>query len=636
VVTYWTSNAQRPVTATDTTTSTHINYALGPTTCPSSQPWACYAPQGALSILQNGASLTSTSYYSNRLQPCRFAVNSSGTTAPSSCGDSGHSGDKYDLQYSFDLSSMNGVCTTGFGSGTNNGDVASITNKVTSMSGRSQDFCYDALNRIMLAQTTGIYSNAPLYCWGETYSVDAVANLMAINQTTNSSYTGCSQESGFSITVNGSNHITTSGFTYDSAGNLTAKPGGLSMAYDAENRMGSVAGFTYTYDGDGSRVEKSGSTLYWYGPSVEVLTETDTGGNNPVDYVFFAGKRIARVDSSNTVDYYFADQLGSSRVIVQDGITPTLCYDADFYPYGVERTPYTSTCTQHYKFTGKERDSESGLDNFGARYNSSQYGRFMSPDPGNAGADLTNPQSWNMYSYVLNNPLNAIDPDGLGCVYLDNNGGTDPNGDGGFSVDNNSSARECSDTQGTWFDGNTNASSVVADPNSDFVSAYDSSGNKQIQCGGSDCTDSEFSAFAGSTSRIVVNGDEPPDVPLTDAAAGTLQSVYDRNGKLMNGLSCVAGIAQPFIPAPNPDDIGGMLLDTGGKGAGAAAKTAEAAADKIKQASRIGPSRAARMAKLEGTAKALDKFGKVIDGVGYVMAAGEAYNNAKTYCTSHP
>jgi hypothetical protein len=124
--------------------------------------------------------------------------------------------------------------------------------------------------------------------------------------------------------------------------------------------------------------------------------------------------------------------------------------------------------------------------------------------------------------------------------------------------------------------------------------------------------------------------------PITDAAAGTLQSVYDRNGKLINALSCVAGVAQPFIPAPDPDDISGALLDTGGKGVDAAAKTAEAAADKIKHASRIGPSRATRIAKLEGTVKAFNKFGKVVEGVGYVMAAGQAYNNAKTYCTSHP
>jgi RHS repeat-associated protein len=66
-----------------------------------------------------------------------------------------------------------------------------------------------------------------------------------------------------------------------------------------------------------------------------------------------------------------------------------------------------------YKFTGKERDSESGLDNFGARYNSSSMGRFMSPDPANIGVNRLSPQSWNAYSYSLNNPLNLTDPTGM-------------------------------------------------------------------------------------------------------------------------------------------------------------------------------------------------------------------------------
>jgi RHS repeat-associated protein len=72
-----------------------------------------------------------------------------------------------------------------------------------------------------------------------------------------------------------------------------------------------------------------------------------------------------------------------------------------------------------YKFTAKERDSESGLDNFGARYNSSSMGRFMSPDPDNEGAVDLDPQTWNMYSYVRNNPLRYTDPDGknvLVCI----------------------------------------------------------------------------------------------------------------------------------------------------------------------------------------------------------------------------
>ncbi len=70
--------------------------------------------------------------------------------------------------------------------------------------------------------------------------------------------------------------------------------------------------------------------------------------------------------------------------------------------------------------TGKERDQESGLDNFGARYYGSNMGRFTSPDPsGLALADITNPQSFNLYSYVLNNPLSFIDPNGLECVWDD-------------------------------------------------------------------------------------------------------------------------------------------------------------------------------------------------------------------------
>jgi RHS repeat-associated protein len=76
--------------------------------------------------------------------------------------------------------------------------------------------------------------------------------------------------------------------------------------------------------------------------------------------------------------------------------------------------------TEHF-FTGKERDTESGNDYFGARYFESSMGRFLSPDPllvqmlkpRSFLAHIGNPQTWNKYAYVLNNPLIAIDPDGL-------------------------------------------------------------------------------------------------------------------------------------------------------------------------------------------------------------------------------
>jgi RHS repeat-associated protein len=76
--------------------------------------------------------------------------------------------------------------------------------------------------------------------------------------------------------------------------------------------------------------------------------------------------------------------------------------------------------SNRYKFTGKERDAESGNDYFGARYYGSSMGRFMSPDPsGLVYADPTNPQSFNLYSYVRNNPLVFTDPTGRQCEWDD-------------------------------------------------------------------------------------------------------------------------------------------------------------------------------------------------------------------------
>lgn len=114
-----------------------------------------------------------------------------------------------------------------------------------------------------------------------------------------------------------------------------------------------------------------------------------------------------------------ADQIGSSRVIAEvpsGQTTATMCYDGDFEPYGGEHA-YVNTCSQNYKFTGKERDSESNLDNFGARYYASTTGRFMSPDwalkPISVPyAKFGDPQTLNLHAYVENSPLNRIDADG--------------------------------------------------------------------------------------------------------------------------------------------------------------------------------------------------------------------------------
>jgi RHS repeat-associated protein len=197
--------------------------------------------------------------------------------------------------------------------------------------------------------------------------------------------------------------------------------------YNAESEIESAAGVGYTYDGDGNRLDKctlSGSQcqtvtkLYWYGAGTEILDESDGSGNFTNEYVFFGGKRVAmRNVSSGTIYYYAEDMLGSSRTIVQAGQT-TPCYDADFYPFGGERI-VTNSCTQtqNYKFEGKERDTETGNDDFGARYYNSRLGRWLSADWSSVPvpvpyANLTNPQTLNLYAMVSDNPETFADLDG--------------------------------------------------------------------------------------------------------------------------------------------------------------------------------------------------------------------------------
>ncbi|NDQ55762.1 MAG: RHS repeat-associated core domain-containing protein [Acidipila sp.] len=382
-ITYAPGGAGRPLSAIDTANS--ITYATN----------ALYSPPGAISSLKNGANLYTTAFFNPRLQPCRIFISSS-TTAPTTCLDSSHTGTILDYSYSFGAA--------------NNGNVQQIANNITT--GRTQSFGYDQVNRLSAAQTQATSGST---CWGESFGYDQWANLLTIGAVTG--YTGCTQEN-LSVSVTASNQLTSAqGYYYDVAGNLTSKtsPGAASYAYNAENQMTSTAGPTYTYDGDGKRVKKSSGKLYWYGMGTDTLDESDASGNITDEYVFFGGKRIARRNvSSGNVYYYFADHLGTSRIVTN--ATGTILDDSDFYPFGGERVVLSSSGNT-YKFTSKERDAESGSDYFGARYYGSTMGRFMSPDWAAKAqpvpyAKLDNPQTLNLYAYVGNNPLSRRDPDG--------------------------------------------------------------------------------------------------------------------------------------------------------------------------------------------------------------------------------
>jgi RHS repeat-associated protein len=254
--------------------------------------------------------------------------------------------------------------------------------------------------------------------------------------------TKCSSTS-LSAAVNGNNQFT--GNTYDAAGNLT-NDGTYTYTYNAENEITTANGTTYTYDGNRKRVKKTGGTLYFRTIAGDVIAETNLSGATTNEYVVFSGRKIARRDSTGAAFYYQADQLGSIRSGIQSN--GALCYDADYTPYGQEMQ-HTNTCVQKYKFTGYERDSETGLDYAMNRYYNPRLGRFMSPDPsGLALASFNAPQSLNQYAYVLNNPLSAVDPSGLTCVWDD--GSYDS-----FDDPSTGSSASCGSQGGTWFEGNT-------------------------------------------------------------------------------------------------------------------------------------------------------------------------------------
>jgi RHS repeat-associated protein len=91
------------------------------------------------------------------------------------------------------------------------------------------------------------------------------------------------------------------------------------------------------------------------------------------------------------------------------GRTATTVDNLDYLPFGEQIAGDTGTT---HKFTGKERDAETGLDYFGARYYSGAQGRFTSPDAPFADQHPEDPQSWNLYAYTRNNPLAFVDDGG--------------------------------------------------------------------------------------------------------------------------------------------------------------------------------------------------------------------------------
>lgn len=281
------------------------------------------------------------------------------------------------------------------------GNVTSIIDHENSQNNCSMQ--YDSLDR--LTEATGP--------WGPgSFSYDSIGNRTSksIGSTAKNYSYGASD-----------NRL--SGYSHDPNGNLL-QDDNFNYLYDSENRLvrvlsGANVVVEYKYDGDGRRISKTANgetTYYAYGAGLNVLTEFNSQGIPKFDYIYAGNKNIARINfdangAPESKTFYHSDHLGSSLAVTD--ATTTVVWNQGYLPFG-ESYSGTGTLANSHQYTGKEYETETGLYYYGARYYHPGFGRFMSVDP--AGGDPTEPQSWNRYSYTLNNPLKYVDPNGEAAV----------------------------------------------------------------------------------------------------------------------------------------------------------------------------------------------------------------------------
>src|ERR1041385_2464101 len=195
-----------------------------------------------------------------------------------------------------------------------------------------------------------------------------------------------------------------------SSGNLTVDASALALFGDGVS--------SYYLNGSLDEVRVSLSTR-----SADWIAAQFNNHNSPSTFYSVSGATAGGGPASGQVHWLVSDQLGTPRMIFDQSGSLANVSRHDYLPFGEELGAGTGgrTTAQGYSasdgirqhFISKERDTETGLDYFGARYFSSTQGRFTGVDPvGATKYHLLDPQLWNAYSYGLNNPLTIIDVDG--------------------------------------------------------------------------------------------------------------------------------------------------------------------------------------------------------------------------------
>jgi RHS repeat-associated protein len=374
-----------------------------------------YTAAGAVSSLRLGNGRWENTTFNSRLQPIQIGLGSSATSQNL-------------LKLNFD-----------YGGTDNNGNVKSQQIVIPTIGANTgftatQTYTYDSLNRIKDAKEM-IGTNQQ---WKQTFTFDRYGNRRFDEANTTTLTPGC-QTAVCNPTIDPATNKLI-GYQFDSSGNTKIDANGQTFTYDAENKQVEVRNTSngivgqYFYDGDGKRIKKyvpstQETTIFVYDASGKMVAEYSTAATSQQDA---------------KVSYLTSDHLGSPRINTdQNG---QVIARHDYQPFGEEitRASYGADSTRQ-KFTSYERDNESGLDFAQARMFGNSIGRFTSPDPILLSLRRDNPQTLNRYTYVLNNPLNLVDPLGLWEIQIQIKYKTKKGKDGNEVIDTDRNGKQIVD-----------------------------------------------------------------------------------------------------------------------------------------------------------------------------------------------
>jgi RHS repeat-associated protein len=254
-----------------------------------------------------------------------------------------------------------------------------------------------------------------------SYGYDSVGNITTNSEGGGSSYAYANPRKQAVRTAFGYTNL------YDLCGNMVVRHGGLTnsqaMTYDPENQLSAIAqagvmSDEFGYSASSARLWKRinqnpTNVQVWIGNYYE-----EKGGKT-LFHIFAGGQQVCTFETNsvlyggsdtNKVGYYYCQDSLNTSSVLSDSSGAQQEVNV-YYPFGRTQTASPQAGFQvSRRFTGQVFDSESGLYYYNARYYDPELGRFIQPDT--IIPDFSNPQSYNRYSYVMNNPLRYNDPSG--------------------------------------------------------------------------------------------------------------------------------------------------------------------------------------------------------------------------------